>query len=76
MDFPQFRKLTNGLVYYKIVNERQFEEIQIVGTKYFYYEHKVDKYPEIIRIQEMLTFDIPGIIETSQSEFDILKSKC
>ena len=36
--FPQYRKLVNNKSFYKIIDERNFEEIQLVGrlkNKYF-----------------------------------------
>lgn len=54
MDFPQYRKLSNEKVYYKIIDDRHFDEIQIVGSKAFYFSHIAKQYPEILRIQDML----------------------
>lgn len=53
-DFPQYRKFTNGKHFYKILSERSFEEIQLVGQRIHSFTFEAKKYPEIIRIQEML----------------------
>lgn len=52
--FPQFRKLSNEKAFYKIIDERNFEEIQLVGSKKLIYQTYAEQYPEILRIQDML----------------------
>jgi hypothetical protein len=54
MDFPQYRKRFDNKSFYKIINERSMQEVQIVGEKQFIYDIKADKYFEILRIQEIL----------------------
>lgn len=53
-EFPQYRKFANGKHFYKIVDERSFEEIQLVGNKKHRFIFTAKKYPEIIRIQDMI----------------------
>ena len=36
-DFPQYRKLSNDKVFYRIVDERHFDEIQIIGYLFIVY---------------------------------------
>ena len=52
--FPQYRKLGNGLTFYKITDDRTFEEIQVVGSRKNKYKTEAKQYPEILRIQDML----------------------
>lgn len=73
-DFPQFRKLINEKAYYHILDERNFEEIQIVGKKKLFHEVKADKYPEIIRIKDMLACNF-GYILSDAEEFKKLKNE-
>ncbi len=54
IDFPQYRKLSNGKAFYRITSERSFDELQILGSKVLLYSFQVDKYPEFVRIQQML----------------------
>lgn len=54
IDFPQYRMLSNGKSFYKITNDRHFEEIKLVGTRVFKQEFTATQYPEILRIQDML----------------------
>jgi hypothetical protein len=52
--FPQYRRLTNGKHFYKIIDNKKFEEIQLVGTKVKYYVVEATQYPEMLRIMDML----------------------
>ncbi len=52
--FPQFRKLSNEKAFYKILDERNFEEIQLIGSKKILHKTVAEQYPEILRIQDML----------------------
>ena len=75
MDFPQYRALSNGMVMYKIIDERHFIEVQRVGTRYFRYEHHAEKYPEILRVKEMLDLSLPGIDESTKVHFEEFSDK-
>lgn len=55
MLFPQYRKYKNIETYFKIISDREFEEISVVGEKYMVHYVKANQYPEIIRIQDMLS---------------------
>ena len=57
IDFPQYRKLSNEKVFYKILSDRKFIEIQRMGSKAFLYEFDATKYPEILKIQDMLNLE-------------------
>ena len=68
-DFPQYRKLSNDKVFYRIVDDRHFDEIQIIGTKAQLRNVVAEQYPEILRIQDMLSYGIPGFVASNQYEF-------
>ena len=53
-DFPQYRMLSNGKSFYKITDDRHFEEVQHVGSRISRQEFTAEQYPEILRIQDML----------------------
>ena len=52
--FPQYRKLSNNKSFYKILSEHSFEEIQIVGSSVITTKTTATKYPEIVRVNDML----------------------
>ncbi len=68
--FPQFRKTSDSKNYYKIVSENEFIQIQRIGSKLKKYYFKVDKYPELLLIKDMLsaTSDFYVIIEKLEFE--------
>ena len=68
-DFPQYRKLSNDKVFYRIVDDRHFDEIQIIGTKAQLRNVVAEQYPEILRIQDMLSYGVPGFFESNEVEF-------
>ena len=53
-DFPQYRMLSNGKSFYKITDDRHFEELSFVGKQIFRQAFTASQYPEILRIQDML----------------------
>ncbi len=64
--FPQYRKLSNGKTFYKIVDERTFEEIVLLGEKRMYFKTIAEKYPEMLRIKDMLEFEVPFLVATEE----------
>jgi hypothetical protein len=72
-DFPQYRKLSNNKVFYKILDDRNFEELQIVGTKCFLYNVNASKYPEILRISEMISLTLPNFEKIQSEEYEKIK---
>jgi hypothetical protein len=71
-DFPQYRKLSNDKVFFRINNNRQFDEIQIIGTKARLHTVDAVQYPEILRVQDLLTYEIEGFITSNEKEFNDL----
>jgi len=65
--FPQYRKLNNGKAYYKIVSENEFEELQIMGSKIIYHKFKVEQYPDLLRIKDMLELH-EGLFELTSED--------
>jgi hypothetical protein len=67
--FPQFRILSNGKSLYKIVNDRYFEEIQIIGTKRIRFEIHATHYPEMLKIQDLLANENNLFIEIDEQKW-------
>ena len=67
IDFPQYRKLSNNKVFYRIVSNVVFEEIQIIGNKALLHQIEAIQYPEMIRIKDML--ELNGYEMSTESEF-------
>ena len=54
MNFPQYRMLINEKVIYKIIDDRNFEEKQRLGSKVFHFKMEAKQYPELLKIQDLL----------------------
>ena len=74
MDFPQYRKLSNEKVFYKISDDRSFEEIQLMGKGANRYCFVAEKYPEVLRIMDMLSCT-EGYLMSDVDEFNQLTKK-
>ena len=70
MDFPQYRRYSNNSSYFKIVDERNFIELQFIGEKVLHHHIHATQYPEILRIQEMLDCSLDGIEKISEAEVE------
>ncbi len=68
MSFPIYRKLSNGKSFYQIESDKVFTEVQLLGTKVFKHRIEAKKYPELLRIQDMieLKFDF---LTSDETEF-------
>ncbi len=67
--FPQYRILANGKSIYKILDERNFIEIQIIGSKKIKFEIKAEQYPEILKIQDILNDKVEIYIEIDENKW-------
>lgn len=69
-EFPQYRKHVNGKHLYKIIDEKHFEEIHQIGKVTKTYAFEAKKYPEMMRIQEMLE-DSLLYLKVTQKEWEL-----
>ena len=54
MTFPQYRKLEGFGRYYKITDDRSFEEVSVMNAAVNRTVIEAKQYPEMLRIQDML----------------------
>lgn len=54
INFPVYRKYKNNKSYFKIINPRLFEEIQVIGTKKIVKQIEAKLFPEVLFIQDLL----------------------
>lgn len=68
--FPQFRKLSNNRVFYRIDSIDEFTEITIMGKRKIVHSVKATQFPEKLRILDMLECTDPfAVIE--EYEFNL-----
>jgi len=70
-DFPQYRKLSNEKVFYRIRDDRNFDEIQLIGSRAMWFSMEAKQYPEILKIQDLLVAS-EGFVKATQEEFENL----
>ncbi len=68
--FPQYRKLVNEKAYYKIIDSRNFEEIQLIGSIKKFFKINANQYPEILKIDDMLNLTNENYLESSEKEWN------
>lgn len=76
MDFPQYRKLSNCKSYYRLNDEKSFDEIQLIGDQVVHFHIEAKQYPEMLRIKDMLEYQFEGIKSSTKMEFDTLLERC
>ncbi len=67
--FPQYRKLANEKAYYKIIDARNFEEIQLIGSTKKMFKINATQYPEILKIDDMLNLTAEYYLYSSENEW-------
>lgn len=72
MNYPQYRKLGNNKVFYKIIDAESFEELKLMGSKVFHFEMKAIQYPEKLKIIDMMNCE--GYELANESEWKELRS--
>lgn len=68
--FPQYRKLANNRSFYKIIDDRNFEEIQLVGTLKNRYSFEAKLYPEFLKIKDLLNLVDENYALSTKTEWD------
>jgi hypothetical protein len=56
MNFPQYRKLSGGLKYYRITSPTEWEEVYFIGKKRIIKSHIAQQLPERNFIADLLYF--------------------
>ena len=76
INYPQFRKYKNNKSFFKITSEKEWEEIQIIGSKFILNQFTVKIMPDRNFIQDM-TFDYKVNWDViSEEEYFSHRNKC
>jgi hypothetical protein len=74
-DYPQYRKYPNNKGYFKIISDKEWEEIQVIGSKYLLHHFTVSILPDRHFINDM-TFDYENSwIRIEEEEYLAIKNK-
>lgn len=71
MVFPQYRKLSNNKVYYRIDSLNEFTELTLMGKQKLVHSVKAEQYPEKLRILDMLKSEDP-FQNSTEDEFNLI----
>jgi len=55
INFPIYRKYKNNKRFYKIINKKEFEEIQVIGAKTIVNHIKASQLPEFNFINDLIS---------------------
>lgn len=69
---PIYRKYSNNLRLFKVLEEDRFLEIQIIGAKFQQFLVVAETYPERLFIQDLIARNFEGIEELTESQFNEL----
>ncbi|MBK6833539.1 MAG: hypothetical protein IPG89_04390 [Bacteroidetes bacterium] len=72
IQFPQYRKYSNNKNFFKINSPKEFEEIQVIGSKKLHRKVVATQFPEMNLIIDLVTLANEFMINSSQNEFDEL----
>jgi len=73
--YPQYRKYPHERTYFKIISKDEWEEIQLMGSKYSLHQFKATILPDRNYIYD-LTFDYEkNWIQIDESEYEEVKKK-
>jgi hypothetical protein len=68
--FPVYRKYKNGKNYFKVNSLKQFEEIQIIGTKKIHKIIDANQFPELNFIIDLCNKNFSEIEASSENEYN------
>jgi hypothetical protein len=69
INFPVYRKYKNNKSYFKIIQPKLFEEIQIIGSKKIIKEVEAKQFPEMLFISDLLSNYSEMADEISEEEY-------
>lgn len=76
ISFPQYRKYKNNKSFFKIHSFAQWDEIQVIGTKYIFHTYEVKILPDRNFINDMLMDYQANWEVISAEEYDAVKILC
>jgi len=75
INFPLYRKYKNNKSYFKILDARNFEEIQIIGSKLMLNKIRAISFPEINFIHDLM-FNYEAMADViDESSYEDLKGR-
>ncbi|MCE3229001.1 MAG: hypothetical protein K0S32_3552 [Bacteroidetes bacterium] len=73
INFPVYRKYKNNKSYFKIINPKLFEEIQIIGSKKVIREVQALQFPEMSFVHDLIYSFENMAVEITGEEYETMK---
>ncbi|MBX3163381.1 MAG: hypothetical protein KF900_02785 [Bacteroidetes bacterium] len=70
IQFPVYRKYKNNKSYFKIINPKLFEQIQIVGTKKIISQTEAKLFPEMSFVRDLVFNYEEMAVEIDEGEYE------
>jgi len=74
INFPIYRKYKNNKRFYKIINKKEFEEIQVIGNKTVVNHIKASQLPEFNFINDLISDYDPFAEVITRAEYEKIKA--
>lgn len=74
IQFPQYRKYSNNKNFFKIISPKEFEEIQVIGSKKLHRKVVATQFPEMNLIIDLVTLANEFILNSDIEEFEKLQN--
>lgn len=73
INFPTYRKYKNNKRFYKIINKREFEEIQVIGSKVIINHFIATQLPEFNLINDLISCHEQNAVVINEEEYEKMK---
>jgi len=74
IQFPQYRKYSNNKNFFKLISVKEFEEIQVVGSKTLFRKITAIQFPEMNLIADLCFYATEFIINSNECEYEKQRS--
>lgn len=76
MDFPLYRKYAHNRTFFKIISEKHFEELTLIGNSYLLRQFEVKIFPDRVFIQDMIENKDNYWLDSFKEEYEAKKTFC
>jgi hypothetical protein len=73
INFPVYRKYKNNKSYFKIINPKLFEEIQLIGSKKIVKQTEAKQFPEMVFIHDLVFNYLEMAVEIGEVDYENIK---
>lgn len=70
MIFPQYRKRFDNKAFYKVTSFTTFEEVQLIGKRFFFLNVHAKRYFEQLQVKSMLDLEIELHQMSTEAEYE------